>query len=86
MRPDGDYRYRQPFALTFDYAIAFDNRGTARQLKGDLDGAIQDFTEAIRLEPDYARAFHDRGATRARKGDAAGAQQDNSRAIQLGWH
>jgi hypothetical protein len=31
--------------LAYD-AVAFNNRGTARQAKGDLDGALQDYAEA----------------------------------------
>jgi hypothetical protein len=32
-----------------DHAAAFYNRGIARRAKGDVDGALQDNTEAIRL-------------------------------------
>ena len=43
----------------YDLAIAFDsqssvaryNRGVARQSKGDLRGALEDFNEAIKLNP-----------------------------------
>jgi len=32
-----------------DYVLAFNNRGIARRAKGDLEGALQDSNEAIRL-------------------------------------
>jgi tetratricopeptide (TPR) repeat protein len=35
--------------------------------KGDLDGALRDFNEAIRLKPDFAEAFYNRGVCAARK-------------------
>jgi len=42
-----------------------------RAAKGDLDGALQDFTEAIRLRPDSAEAYLIRGAARGSKDDRA---------------
>jgi len=38
-------------------AAAFNNRGIAYKAKGDLDRAIADLNEAIRLSPDRARPF-----------------------------
>ena len=64
-------------------AVALNNRGVARQDKGDLDGAIQDYNEAIRLKPDYAIAFLSRGTARRVKGDLDGAIQDDNQAIRL---
>jgi tetratricopeptide (TPR) repeat protein len=66
-----------------DYAAAFNNRGVARRDKGDLDGALQDYTEAIRLKPDHANAFNNRGLGRRDKGDLDGALQDYTEAIRL---
>jgi len=39
-------------------AAAFNNRGRAYQAKDDLDRAIADFNETIRLDAKYALAFH----------------------------
>jgi tetratricopeptide (TPR) repeat protein len=51
--------------------------------KGDLDGALQDYTEAIRLKSDYADAFNNRGNARAAKGDLQGATHDHGEANRL---
>jgi tetratricopeptide (TPR) repeat protein len=48
-----------------------------------VDGALQDYTEAIRLKPDYADAFYNRGVARRAKGDVDGALQDYTEAIRL---
>jgi len=44
-----------------DRAIAFMFRGNAYQAKGDLDHAIADHSEAIRLDPNASPAFVARG-------------------------
>jgi tetratricopeptide (TPR) repeat protein len=76
--------YSEAIRLESDYAAAFNNRGNVRRAKGDLEGAIQDFSEAIRLKPDdAAAAFNNRGNARCDKGDLEGALQDYTEAIRL---
>jgi Flp pilus assembly protein TadD len=62
-------------------------RGTTRYRNGDLEGAIQDYSEAIRLQPDdaglQATLFNNRGAVRRDKGDLGGAIEDYNEAIRL---
>ena len=50
----------------------------------DLDGAIADFNQAIRLDPNYALAYRNRGNAKRKKGDVDGAIADYNRAIKLG--
>ena len=50
-----------------------------------MEGALEDFNEAIRLKPDYALAYKNRGNARRAKGDVEGALQDYSEAIRLGY-
>jgi tetratricopeptide (TPR) repeat protein len=59
------------------------NRGTARYGKGDLDGAIADFTKAIELNPQDAAAYFNRGSVRDEKGDHDGAITDYNKAIEF---
>jgi tetratricopeptide (TPR) repeat protein len=50
-------------------AIAHNNRGNAHTAKGDIDRAIQDFDQSIKLDPAYAKPFNNRGAAYVRKGE-----------------
>jgi tetratricopeptide (TPR) repeat protein len=49
----------------------------------DLDGAVADYSEAIRLDPRKAIAFNNRGFARWSKGDLDGAIADYNEAIRL---
>jgi tetratricopeptide (TPR) repeat protein len=58
-------------------------RGNTRFGRGDFEGAIKGYSEAIRLKPDYAVAFNCQGSARFGKGDFEGAIEDYSEAIRL---
>ena len=62
---------------------AFLKRGLARQAEGDHDGAIEDFTKAIELDPNLVKAYAGRGVSREAKGDGAGAKADYSKMLQI---
>lgn len=66
-----------------ELAVAYLNRGYMRHTKGELDEAIRDYDEAIRLKPDYADAFNNRGSIYADKDDLDRAIQDYDEAIRL---
>ena len=65
-------------------AILHDNRGMARREQGDLDRAIEDFNQAIRLQPNFAEAFYDRSLARRSLRDIEGADSDLAEAKRLG--
>ena len=67
-------------------ATVYNHRGLARERSGDFDGAIADYTEAIRLNPNYATTYFTRGSARERKGDFDGAIADYSETIRLNPH
>src|SRR6266699_2583338 len=70
-------------AQTSAFAPYYNNRGLAREAKGDHDGAIADYNRAIELNPKYAGAYNNRGLAKKAKGDHDGAIADYNRAIEL---
>ena len=60
-------------------AGTYNDRGRAKQMKGDLDGAMADYNQAIKLSPNYALAYNNRGNVRKKKGDLNGAMADFNR-------
>jgi serine/threonine protein kinase/Flp pilus assembly protein TadD len=64
-------------------AAARNNLGITLGSKGDLDGAIACFEEAIRLDPKLAPVHHNLGLVRAHKGNLAGAIAEYQEAIRL---
>jgi tetratricopeptide (TPR) repeat protein len=64
-------------------AVTYFDLGFAKQKKGDLDGAMVDYNQAIRLNPKYPAAYDRLGITKFKKGDLDGAMADYSQAIKL---
>ncbi len=60
------------------------NSGLAKSEAGDIQGAIADYTEAIRLNPNYAKAYNKRGIIHGRNlKDYPAAKADFDRAIAI---
>ena len=64
-------------------ASAYNDSGSDKYDKGDLDGAIADYTHAIALDPKLAKAYYNRGLARYDKGDLSSAIADYDQAIKL---
>jgi tetratricopeptide (TPR) repeat protein len=64
-------------------ALAFVGRGSALMAKGDVDGAIQDYGQALSLNPNNFLAFNNRGFAYAAEGDFERAIQDYDQALLL---
>lgn len=60
--------------------------GNAKHNLGDRRGAIEDYNQAIRLNPRYALAYSRRGVAKWRLGDrqGEGAIEDRQQAARLG--
>src|SRR6516162_1906708 len=66
-----------------DLAVEHYNRGIARKAKGDLDRAIADYNQAIRLDPQDADPHYGRGVAWSEKGDLDRTIADYDEAIRL---
>lgn len=62
-------------------AWAYNNRGLELRKKHELEKAISDFSEAIRLKPDFAEAYYNRGRTQG--ADTSAAIADFDEAIKI---
>jgi tetratricopeptide (TPR) repeat protein len=62
-------------------AGTYNARGFAKQKKGDLDGAMADYNQAIKLDPKFAGAYNNRGNIKLKKNDLNGAMADYNQAI-----
>ena len=72
-----------PIQAPLSGATAYNDRGVAYADKGEYDRAIQDYDQAIRLNPNYAFAYYHRGNAYANKGESDRAIQDYDQAIRL---
>ena len=71
------------YAGSAEQTFAHYRRGMAYDQKGDLDHAIADDTEAIRLNPREYVAYNNRGLAYQHKGDLDHAITDYSKAVEL---
>ena len=58
-------------------------RANERDARQDHDGAIADYTKAIKLDPRYADAYYGRALVQQTKGNLRQAIADYNRAIKL---
>jgi tetratricopeptide (TPR) repeat protein len=64
-------------------ATAFNNRGVVYKFKGEYDRALEDYNQAILLNPSYANAYNNRGVIYRLKGDYDRAIRDYDEAVWL---
>ncbi|MDQ6703879.1 MAG: tetratricopeptide repeat protein [Pseudomonadota bacterium] len=76
-------RLLEPPSPGTNVPAVYNNRGVAKVRKGDLGGAVMDFTSALNRNPNYADAFKNRGIVRHMQGDYDEAIADFNRALRL---
>src|SRR5215468_10086473 len=79
----GRYRTTIRRSLSPSLDMAYSNRGNAYSNKGELEHAIQDYDQAIRLNPKDVMSYDNRGLAHTRKGDLDRAILDFDQAIVL---
>jgi tetratricopeptide (TPR) repeat protein len=70
-------------ATGHDRALLYFNRGREYHHKGDLDRAVADYTQAIKIDPKYSEAYSSRGWSLFNRGDVDRAFSDYNEAIRL---
>ncbi len=74
--------FSQILRLNGNYGAAYTGRGLARADVGDNQGAVADYTQALRLNP-TAGTYNNRGFSRYQRQDRQGAIADYDQAIRL---
>jgi tetratricopeptide (TPR) repeat protein len=64
-------------------AIAHNNRGLGHQRLGNLDAALADFNQAIKLDPNYVYPYDNRGEIYRQRGQFDRAVADYNTAIRM---
>ncbi|MEG4318693.1 MULTISPECIES: tetratricopeptide repeat protein [unclassified Microcoleus] len=58
-------------------------QGGDKYEKGDYQGAIADYNQALQINPNYAKAYQNRGVARRRLGENQGAIGDYNQALRI---
>ncbi|MBA2335895.1 MAG: tetratricopeptide repeat protein [Acidobacteriota bacterium] len=75
--------YSKAIEIYPDFVEAYNNRGTALQIKGSRDAALKDFTRAVEIEPAFVQGYYNRAVLAAAENDFANALKDFDKAIEL---
>ena len=82
--PEGSISaYDKSIRLKPNNFLGYNNRGGAKNARGEHEAAIADYDQAIRLKPDYANAFINRGNAKGALGQHEDAIADYDEAIRL---
>ena len=75
--------YTKAIDLNPDFAEAYNNRGYAKSLINDKEGALEDYNISIKLDPKIAETYNNRGNVKDDLDDKDGAMIDYDEAIKL---
>jgi tetratricopeptide (TPR) repeat protein len=80
---DSETLFRHALAVTEKNWLAHDNLGATLYKKGQIDEAIRELQEAVRLNPDYADTHNNLGAALEQKGQIDEAIRQYQEALRL---
>ena len=80
---DSETLFRHALEVTENNYLAHNNLGVALDKKGQIDEAIRQYQEAIRLKPDYADAHNNLGVALDKKGQTDEAIRQYQEALRL---
>jgi tetratricopeptide (TPR) repeat protein len=75
--------YNQAIKLNPNYAMAYENRGSAKLTLLDFQGAIADYNQAIKLDPNWTGTYISRAGAKLILGDSKGAIADFQKAAEI---
>lgn len=75
--------YSQVLTTQPEYAFGYYRRGWFKELSGDIDGAIEDLTTCVVLDPTESYAFETRGDIYMKQGKKDLAEADFKKVIEL---
>lgn len=75
--------YRHDLQVTTGNYLMHNHLGIIYRYKGDLDGAIREYGEAIRIEPNFAESHNNLGIALAGKGNLEGAIREFREALAI---
>jgi tetratricopeptide (TPR) repeat protein len=64
--------------------MAYNNRGLIKKALKDFDGATEDYTKAIEINPSFASAYFNRGNISVLKEEPGNGCEDFKKALDLG--
>ena len=80
---DTEHLFRRALEVTGPNAVAHQGVGRALEAKGQLEDALKQYEEAVRLDPQFADAFANMGSVLIKLGDFDAAQEAFEKAIHF---
>jgi len=78
-----DYENSTEYSADHLVSGTYFNSGNVKYGLGDLQGAMEDYNNAIELDPEFSMAYNNRGIVKYGLGDSKGAMEDYDKTLEL---